>query len=85
MEAPGGPGARAVVLAAALVVNPLAAVLSPAVLGLDWLRTDGLYRRFVAGPYYPFRYPAAWASAAGFLGQGLLAGLLGPSRGRSRV
>jgi len=80
VEAPEGSGARDRVLLVLLGGNPLMAVFGPDGLALDWLRTDGLYRRFVVGGFYPFRYPGAPELILRLILAGLVAGLLAVRR-----
>jgi hypothetical protein len=80
VEAPGGPLVRDRVLVVLLGANPLMAAFGPDGLALDWLRTEGLYGRFVVGGYYPFRYPGAGEMALRLGVTGLVAGLLAVRR-----
>ncbi|MBN2490310.1 MAG: hypothetical protein JXQ29_05630 [Planctomycetes bacterium] len=71
---------RPVLRDAALGLNPLGAVASRAVLGVDWLRAPRMYRAVKLGPFHAYRYPSPWVQAPVFFLAG--AGLLLLCRGR---
>ena len=62
---------------ATLVVNPLMAVASPALLGLDWLRQPVMYKNLKLGQYHAYEYPDPLVQGLVFFLAGSLLLLLG--------
>jgi len=56
-----------------LAVNPAAAMASPSLMAVDWLRMPMVYKRLTLGQFHAYRYPTPWIQGLVFF---LLGGIL---------